>query len=145
MPTGLRRETETDTKLEDAEVLVAAGRGVGKRENLALLEEVVRLFPSAAIGASRPICDLKWLPLSRQVGVTGRTVAPRLYLACGISGSQQHLAGIRGAQCIVAINSDPQAAIFSVADYIVVDDLLGFLPQLVKKHHERANARRTWA
>ena len=118
-------------------MVIAAGRGIGGKEHLSLLENVARLFTNAAIGASRPLCDLKWLPLSRQVGVSGKTVAPRLYLACGISGSQQHLAGIKGANCIVAINSDPHAAIFSVADYIVIDDLHTFLPLLAAKYHER--------
>lgn len=139
MPLDVRRETESGARLEDADVVIAAGRGLATKEQLALLEEVARLFPNAAVAASRPLCDRKWLPFSQQVGVTGKTIAPRLYMACGISGSQQHLAGIKGAQCIIAINRDPQAAIFSVADYIVVDDLHAFLPLLSAKQGERSN------
>lgn len=137
IPTEVRRETESGAKLEDADVVIAAGRGIGKRQHLSLLEDVARLFSNAAIGASRPLCDVKWLPHSRQIGVSGKTVTPKLYMACGISGSQQHLSGMKGADCIVAINSDPHAAIFSVADYIVIDDLHAFLPLLARKYHER--------
>lgn len=137
IPIEVRRETESGAKLEDADVVIAAGRGIGRKEHLSLLEDVARLFTNAAIGASRPICDVKWLPYSSQIGVSGRSITPKLYIACGISGSQQHLAGIKGAHCIVAINSDPHAAIFSVADFIIIDDLHAFLPLLAKKYHER--------
>ena len=107
------------------------------------------MFDNGAIAGSRPLCDQKWLPFSRQVGVTGRTVAPRLYMACGISGAPQHLAGMKGSQFIVAVNRDPDAAIFGVADCIVVEDLHHFLPLLVRKHRERSGhneqgEERTW-
>ena len=137
IPLEVCRETESGARLEDADVVIAAGRGIGRKEALPLLEEIASLFPNAAVGASRPVCDRKWIPFSNQVGVTGKTIAPRLYMACGISGSPQHLAGIKGAHCIVAINTDPHAAIFSVADYIVIDDLHAFLPLLAHKYRER--------
>ncbi len=123
-------------KLEEADVIVAAGRGIGSRDNLELIAAVAKLFPNSAVGASRTICDLKWLPHGRQVGVTGKTVSPRLYLACGISGAQQHIAGIRGSQLIISVNKDPQAAIFDISDYIVVEDLNRFLPALLEKYRE---------
>ncbi len=130
-------ETDQDTeRLEEADVIVAAGRGIGTRENLELVTAVARLFPNSAVGASRTVCDLKWLPHSRQVGVTGKTVSPRLYLALGISGSQQHVAGMKGSQLIVAVNKDPQAAIFDVSDYIIIEDLGRFLPALLDQHQK---------
>ncbi len=136
-PLGIIPEPVEDAmKLEDADVVVAAGRGIGARENLALVEETARMFANSAVAASRPLCDLKWLPHSRQVGTTGRTIAPRLYLACGISGAQQHLAGMKGAQFTVAINTDPDAAIFAHADCIIVEDAISFLRQLVRLHGE---------
>jgi electron transfer flavoprotein alpha subunit len=137
LPLEILKEARNDGKLEDADVVIAAGRGIGRKEGLGLVEEVAAMFDNGAIAGSRPLCDHKWLPFSRQVGVTGRTVAPRLYLACGISGAQQHLAGMKGSQFIVAVNRDPDAAIFAVADCIVVEDLNIFLPLLVRKHRER--------
>ena len=128
---------EGSVKLEDADVIVSAGRGIGKRENLELIRETASIFLNPAIGASRPVCDNRWLPFNQQVGITGKTVMPKLYIACGISGSQQHIAGMKNSQCIVAINKDPNAAIFSVADYCVVEDILSFLPLLVKTYMER--------
>lgn len=131
-PLAMVRNTEGSADLEEADVIISVGRGIGSRENLHLIEELASLFPHAATGSSRPLCDLRWVPFSRQIGITGKTVAPRLYLACGISGAQQHLAGMKGAQCVVAINKDPNAAIFSVADYIIVEDIISFIPQLIK-------------
>jgi electron transfer flavoprotein alpha subunit len=89
------------------------------------------------VAASRPLCDLKWLPYSRQVGATGKTVSPKLYLACGISGAQQHIYGMKDSQWIVAVNTDPNAAIFSVADYCVVADVRAFLPILADLYENR--------
>ncbi len=123
-----------DADLEKADIIVAAGRGIGEEENLKLIQKVAAALPRAAVAASRPLCDLKWLPYSRQVGATGKTVAPRLYLACGISGAQQHLQGMQGSQMIVAINTDPRAAIFSYADYCIVEDVLTFLPVFLEKY-----------
>ncbi|MFO8047768.1 MAG: electron transfer flavoprotein subunit alpha/FixB family protein [Desulfosudaceae bacterium] len=131
-PLELTRAVETDTAIDQADILVAAGRGLGEADNLALVEDLARLLPNAAVAASRPLCDLNWLPYSRQVGATGKTVSPRLYLACGISGAQQHVYGMKDSQWIVAINTDPRAAIFSVADYCVVEDVTTFLPLLTE-------------
>jgi electron transfer flavoprotein alpha subunit len=133
----LREQERTDRTLQQADVIVSVGRGIGKEENIELIEQLAALFDKSAIGASRPICDYGWLPHSHQVGITGRSVSPSLYLACGISGSSQHLAGIRKAEFIVAINRDPEAAIFAVADIAVSDDLHQFIPALIdqyKKH-----------
>ncbi len=121
-----------DAGLAQAQVVVAAGRGVGSPENLALLRRVAGLFSSAALAGSRPVCDLGWLGYGQQVGLTGATVAPRLYLACGISGARQHTVGMQGAGFIVAVNRDPQAAIFNLADVVVVEDLTSFLPLLLE-------------
>jgi len=135
-PLGICESPEETVRLEESDVIISAGRGIGSPENLDLIRAVARLFPNSAIGASRIICDQKWLPYAHQVGVTGKTVSPRLYMACGISGAQQHIAGIKGSQLIVAINTDPQAAIFSISDYIIVEDLKKFLPLLIQKHEE---------
>ena len=118
--------------LSEAEVIVSAGKGVGKEENLELIRQLAELFPKAAIGGSRLVCDLGWLGYQHQIGITGKTVSPRLYIACGISGAIQHVSGMQDSQCIVAINKDPHAAIFRVADYIIVDDLLTFIPLLIE-------------
>jgi len=136
-PLSLYSETDGSVKLEDADVIVSAGRGIGKEENLELVSETAAIFSNSAVGASRPICDQRWLPFNRQVGITGKTVSPKLYIACGISGSQQHIAGMKNSQCIVAINKDPNAAIFSVADYCVIEDIISFLPLLVKTYKDR--------
>ena len=130
-PLGLLPAPDEDTDLTAAEVIVAAGRGIGGGENLALLRQLASLFSRSAIGASRGVCDAGWLPQRLQIGQTGKTVAPRLYIACGISGALQHLAGMRGSQCIVAINRDPRAAIFQAADVAVVEELVSFLPLLI--------------
>ncbi|MCF8066661.1 MAG: electron transfer flavoprotein subunit alpha/FixB family protein [Desulfarculaceae bacterium] len=122
-----------DAGLGQAQVVVAAGRGVGEAENLELLRRVAGLFSSAALAGSRPVCDLGWLSYGQQVGLTGATVAPRLYLACGISGARQHTVGMQGSGFIVAVNSDPQAAIFNLADVCVVEDLASFIPSLLEQ------------
>ncbi len=131
---GLARDAEDTSTIADADVIVSAGRGIGKRENLALIREVATMFSKAAIGASRTVCDAGWLKQKHQVGVTGATVTPKLYLACGISGAPQHTAGMRGAEFVVAVNSDPDAAIFSEADICIVDNLLEFLPVFLEEH-----------
>lgn len=135
-PIGTSESAEETIRLEDSDVIVSAGRGIGAQENLELVKAVSRLFPNSAVGASRIICDQKWLPYAHQVGVTGKTVSPKLYMACGISGAQQHIAGMKGSQLIVAVNTDPQAAIFSISDYIIIEDLKTFLPILIQKYEE---------
>jgi electron transfer flavoprotein alpha subunit len=125
------RTAGTDADLSQAETIVAAGRGVGSQDNLALLTRLAACFPKSAVAGSRIVCDAGWLPYNRQVGITGATVAPRLYLACGISGTHQHVAGMQASKRIVAINTDPGAAIFNIADVGVVEDLETFLPLLI--------------
>ncbi|MBN1495180.1 MAG: electron transfer flavoprotein subunit alpha/FixB family protein [Spirochaetes bacterium] len=136
-PLGIRESAGGEVRLEESDVIIAAGRGIGTKENLDLIRAVARLFPNAAVGASRTVVDQKWLPYAHQIGVTGRTVAPKLYMACGISGAQQHIAGMKGSQTVVAVNKDPHAAIFSIADYIIVEDLTVFLPLLIEKHAKK--------
>jgi len=130
---GIAENTHRDSSLKDAEVIVSAGRGVGTRENISMIRELAGVFPRAAVGASRPVCDLGWLGYAHQVGSTGQTVSPKLYIACGISGAIQHLAGMRGSQLIIAINADPDAAIFRFAHYGIVEDLTTFLPILLEE------------
>ena len=119
-------------KIEDADVIVAGGRGLGKPENFALVEELAKAL-GAAVGSSRPPVDEGWIPYSRQVGQTGKTICPRLYIACGISGAVQHLAGMQTSECIVAINNDPTAPIFEVATYGIIGDLFKVVPMIIEK------------
>lgn len=129
----MTKTSEEDTvNLGEAEVIVAAGRGIEKKENLELLQGVARLFAKSAIAGSRAVCDLGWLDYKRQVGVTGKTVSPKLYIACGISGAVQHVSGMAGSGTIVAINRDPNAAIFGIADVCIVEDLKSFLPAFLE-------------
>jgi electron transfer flavoprotein alpha subunit len=116
--------------LSQAERIVAVGRGIKGQEHLPLARELAEAL-GAELAASRPICDAGWLPMERQVGSSGQTVAPKLYLALGISGAIQHLVGMKGAQTIAAINKDPDAPIFEVADYGIVGDLFEIVPAMV--------------
>lgn len=129
---GESRGEEGGVDLAEADVIVSAGRGIGREENLDLIRRLAGLFRNAAVGASRPVCDQGWLGYRHQVGLTGRTVTPDLYVACGISGTSQHLAGMKGSRCIVAVNRDPAAPIFRAAHYGIVEDLTVFLPLFIE-------------
>ena len=129
---GTAESAHRDSALKDAEVIVSAGRGIGKKENLSLIKKLAAVFPRSAVGASRSACDLGWLEHKHQIGTTGQTVSPKLYIACGISGAFQHVSGMRGAQTIVAINTDIHAPIFQVAHYGIVEDLETFIPLLIE-------------
>ncbi len=119
-------------KLDEADIIVAGGRGLGKPENFNLIEELAKAM-GAALGSSRPPVDEGWIPYSHQVGQTGKTVCPKLYIACGISGAVQHLAGMQTADTIVAINNDPSAPIFEIATYGIVGDLFQVVPLMIKE------------
>jgi electron transfer flavoprotein alpha subunit len=122
------------------QVLVSIGRGIQEKDNVAIAEELAEVL-GAAVSCSRPVVDAKWLEKSRQVGSSGQTVKPKVYLACGISGSFQHLAGLKGNPFIVAINKNPKAPIFQVADVGIVDDILEFLPELTNKVREVSGSK----
>lgn len=124
-----------DVDITKHSTLVSIGRGIQEKDNVAIAEELAEVL-GAAVSCSRPVVDAKWLEKSRQVGSSGKTVKPKVYLACGISGSFQHLAGIKGNPFIVAINKNPKAPIFQVADVGIVDDILEFLPELTNKIRE---------
>jgi electron transfer flavoprotein alpha subunit len=139
--TAARRYLQTivaeagDVDITKHTILVSVGRGIQEKDNIGIAEELADVL-GAAVSCSRPVVDAKWLEKSRQVGSSGKTVKPKVYLACGISGAFQHLAGIKGNPYIVAINKNPKAPIFQVADVGIVDDLLEFLPELTNKVRE---------
>jgi electron transfer flavoprotein alpha subunit len=124
------RESARAVDLSTAELIVAVGRGIKEADNIPLIQELAAAM-GAELAASRPICDAGWLPMERQVGSSGQTVGPKMYMAIGISGAIQHLVGMKGSRVIVAINKDPNAPIFEVADYGIVGDLFQVVPELI--------------
>jgi electron transfer flavoprotein alpha subunit len=133
-------EPASGPKLEEARVVVSGGRGMQDPANLQLLEGLARAIGDAAVGATRAIVDAGWLPYHYQVGQTGKTVKPEVYLAFGISGATQHVVGMKGSKRIVAVNKDPDAPIFSLADLGVVGDALALLPRLIEEVERRKAA-----
>jgi electron transfer flavoprotein alpha subunit len=130
--TGFEEVAGGDVDIADADVLVSVGRGIEEEENIELVEELADVL-DATLSASRPIVDNGWLPKNRQVGQSGKVVTPDVYLAVGISGAVQHVAGMKGSDTIIAINTDPNAPIFDIADYGIVGDLFDVVPALVEQ------------
>jgi electron transfer flavoprotein alpha subunit len=126
------QEVKQAVDLSKAEIIVAIGRGIKSKDNIALAEKLAEAL-GADLAASRPICDAEWLPIDRQIGSSGQTVAPKLYVALGISGAIQHLVGMKNSGTIVAINKDPEAPIFDIADYGIVGDLFEAVPVLTEE------------
>ncbi|PSP96603.1 electron transfer flavoprotein subunit alpha/FixB family protein [Halobacteriales archaeon QS_4_70_19] len=130
--TGFEEVGGGDVDISEADVLVSIGRGIEEEENLVLVEELADAL-GATLSSSRPIVDNGWLPKNRQVGQSGKVVTPDVYIAIGISGAVQHVAGMKGADTIVAINTDPSAPIYDLADYGIVDDLFDIVPELIEE------------
>ncbi len=131
-PHEVFQETKQAVDLSQAEVIVAIGRGIKEQKNVAIAEDLAKAL-GGELAASRPICDNGWLPLERQIGSSGQTVAPKLYVALGISGAIQHIVGMKGARTIVAINKDVEAPIFEIADYGIVGNLFDVVPALTEE------------
>ena len=131
-PLELFRESQRAVDLTAAEIIVSVGRGIKEADNIPVVQKLADVL-GAELAASRPICDNGWLPMERQVGSSGQTVSPKLYVAVGISGAIQHLVGMKGSKTIVAINKDAEAPIFEVADYGIVGDLFQIVPALVEE------------
>ncbi len=132
VPEAPFREAARAVDLTAADIIVSVGRGIKEKENIPVVESLAQAL-GAELGASRPICDAGWLPMDRQVGSSGQTVSPKMYVAVGISGAIQHLVGMKGAKTVVAINKDPDAPIFEVAHYGIVGDLFEVVPALVEE------------
>ena len=129
--TGFEEVAAGDVDITEADVLVSVGRGIGEEEHIELVEQLADAL-DATLSSSRPIVDNGWLPKNRQVGQSGKTVTPKVYIAIGISGAVQHVAGMKGADTIISINTDPSAPIFDIADYGIVDDLFDVVPALIE-------------
>lgn len=133
---GIIEESLEGEDITKADILVSVGRGLGDEENLPIIKELSEKL-GGMISCSRPVVDLRWLPSSRQVGISGKTVAPVIYLALGISGQANHVAGMDASKVIIAVNKDAGAPIFNVAHYGIVDDILEFVPELLKKLEQK--------
>jgi electron transfer flavoprotein alpha subunit len=131
-PEEVFKEAKQAVDLTQAEVIVSVGRGIKEQKNIELVKQLADAM-GAELAASRPICDSGWLPMDRQVGSSGQTVAPKLYLAIGISGAIQHIVGMKGAKSIIAVNKDSEAPIFEIADYAVVGNLFDIIPPLIEE------------
>jgi electron transfer flavoprotein alpha subunit len=131
-----RRPKEASRSIEEAEVLVVCGRGVRRREDISLLEELAERLGGMVAG-TRAVIEAGWLDAKRQIGLSGRSVKPKLIITCGVSGAIQFVAGMSGSECVVAVNSDPKASIFKVAHIALVGDLYTIVPQLLAKIDER--------
>ena len=131
------KEVESTVNITEADIIVSGGRGMGKAENFSLIRDLAEVL-GAAVGASRAAVDAGWIPYSHQVGQTGKTVCPKLYIACGISGSVQHMAGMQSSDFIIAVNKDPNADIFQIANLGLVGDALQVLPELTRVFKERS-------
>jgi electron transfer flavoprotein alpha subunit len=131
-PQEVFKEAKQAVDLTQAEIIVAVGRGIKEQKNIDIAKQLAEAL-GGELAASRPICDSGWLPMDRQIGSSGQTVAPKLYLALGISGAIQHIVGMKGARTIVAINKDSEAPIFEIADYAVVGNLFDIVPPLIEE------------
>jgi electron transfer flavoprotein alpha subunit len=131
-PQEVFKEAKQAVDLTQAEIIVSVGRGIKEQKNIDLAKQLADAL-GGELAASRPICDNGWLPMDRQIGSSGQTVAPKLYLALGISGAIQHIVGMKGARSIVAINKDSEAPIFEIADYAVVGNLFDIVPPLIEE------------
>jgi len=138
-PQDLFKEAKSAVDLTQAPLIVAIGRGIKAPENIPQAEAVAKAL-GGEIAASRPICDEGWLPMERQIGSSGQTVAPKLYLALGISGAIQHVVGMKGARTIVAVNKDQNAPIFEIADYGIVADIFEVMPALTEALEKAKNS-----
>lgn len=132
LPQEVFKEAKQAVDLTQAEIIVSVGRGIKEQKNIELAKQLAEAL-GGEIAASRPICDSGWLPMDRQIGSSGQTVAPKLYLALGISGAIQHIVGMKGARTIVAVNKDSEAPIFEIADYAVVGNLFDIVPPLIEE------------
>jgi electron transfer flavoprotein alpha subunit len=131
-PQKVFKETKQAVDLTQAEIIVSVGRGIKEQKNIEIAKQLADAL-GGELAASRPICDSGWLPMDRQVGSSGQTVAPKLYLALGISGAIQHIVGMKGARAIIAVNKDAEAPIFEIADYAVVANLFDIVPPLIEE------------